>query len=73
MNRQDAIERLQAIPLTDGDYAYFADETRSFYRVDVNDLDYLAKMLSDPLCQDPYSEWCALSSLEPLPKNFSTR
>jgi len=65
VTRSDAIDRLHAVPLADGEYIYYADETRTHYVVDEWDLDLLAEMLADPeiladpQCRDAYSEWCA--------------
>jgi hypothetical protein len=55
---QNAIDLLDATELPDGDYAYFAEETRRWYVVDSSDIADLSERL-DRGEQDVYSRWCA--------------
>ena len=64
MTTQTALDRLDATRLTDGRYAYHADETRTYYVVDEAEIALLAEMMADPDVQDAYSEWCAISGEE---------
>lgn len=57
--RDAAIRRLDATPLRDGRYAYYADETDTYYIVSSEDLEDLGAMLSDVDVDDAYSLWCS--------------
>lgn len=69
---QTAIAHLSAIELADGDYAYLADETQSWYRVSPSDLENLGDVLAeDPdATYDSVSEWADMSGDPMLPPGF---
>lgn len=53
-----AIERLGAVTLADGDYAYYAEESREWWTVTDDDVAELGAMLLAGE-SDAYSIWCA--------------
>jgi hypothetical protein len=66
---QNAIDLLSAIALTDGEYAYFADETRRWYVVDSGEIADLSERL-DREEQDAYSRWCAATESREMPEGW---
>jgi len=72
-----AIERaanhINATELSDGRYAYYADETSSYHVVDADDLGELCDYLDDDdesISRDAYSHWCAGTTSEEMPAGW---
>lgn len=61
--RATAIRRLNATALRDGRYAYYAEETDTYYVVSAEDLNDLGALLRSDAA-DPYSLWCAGCGIE---------
>jgi hypothetical protein len=67
---QNAIDLLDATELPNGDYVYFADETRRWYVVDSGDMADLSERL-DREEPDAYSLWCAATDSREMPEGWT--
>jgi phage pi2 protein 07 len=68
-----AADHLGAVELDDGDYAYYADETGSYWVVDAYELADLCDYLDDEdpsIADDAYSHWCAGTSGREMRKGW---
>jgi hypothetical protein len=69
-----AIEKLGAVKLPDGDYAYFDDGMRRWYVVDEDDLlSYVSGYLEstdEDVRNDAYSHWCASTMADEMAEGW---
>ena len=69
-----AAEHIDATHIGDGYYAYYADETSSYWVVDEEDLPTLCGYLDDPdedIRRDAYSHWCARTTGREMPDGWT--
>lgn len=70
---QRAMDRVDAVRLDDGRYAYYADETSAWYVVEEGELGDLCDYLDHEdaeIRRDAYSHWCAGTSSEEMPRGW---
>src|SRR5690606_26432910 len=68
-----AAQHINAVDLGDGDFAYYADETSSYWVVDEDDLADLCDYLDDAdedIRRDAYSHWCAGTVSREMPQGW---
>lgn len=71
-NIKRAVDYLDAVQIDDDRYAYWADETRSWWVVYDSDLLELPRYLDDP-DSGGYSMWCADYTGQEMPKEYDPR
>lgn len=69
------IEKLGAVRLHDGEYAYYDDGMGQYYIVDASDIEsYVADYIEsddEQISGDAYSHWCAGTTAKEMPKGWT--
>lgn len=69
-----AARKIDAVKLSNGDYAHYADETSSWWVVSAEELAELCDFLDhdDPqIRRDAYSHWCAGTTGKEMPPGWN--
>lgn len=72
-NLERAAEYVSATQLEDGNWAYFADETSSWWAVSSEELEDLCDYLDDEdpeVSRDAYSHWCSGGPGKEMPEEW---